>query len=67
MSLDRFDILPRHIQYMARCLDCEHMHQPEKGRDLYFCLKTRDYIDHKVEDLFNCQEFKEAQPRSHAP
>jgi len=52
---------------MARCLDCEHMHQPEKGRDLYFCLKTRDYIDHMVDDLFNCQEFKEAQPRAHAP
>jgi hypothetical protein len=35
------------------------MHQPEKGRDLYFCLKTRDYIDHRVEELTNCKDFKE--------
>jgi len=35
------------------------MHQPEKGRDLYFCLKTRDYIEHKVDEFINCREFTE--------
>ena len=44
---------------MARCLDCEHMHHPDKGRDLYFCLKTRDYIEHDVKQLINCSEFME--------
>jgi len=35
------------------------MYQPEKDRELYFCLKTRDYIEHNVNELINCKEFKE--------
>ena len=43
---------------MVRCLDCYHMHQQDRTKDLYFCLKTREYLDHKIDQEINCDKYE---------
>jgi hypothetical protein len=29
-----------------------------KGKDRYFCLNARDYIDHEIDENINCDGFE---------
>lgn len=43
---------------MARCLECDNMHQPRRDKDLYFCLKARDYIEHEIDENIGCNGYQ---------
>ncbi|MFC1802713.1 hypothetical protein ACFL0D_01975 [Thermoproteota archaeon] len=43
---------------MVRCLECYYMHQPDRTKDQYFCLKARDYIEHDIDENIGCKGYK---------
>ena len=40
------------------CIECLYVHQSDKTKDRYFCLKARDYIEHEIDGKIGCTEFK---------
>jgi hypothetical protein len=41
----------------VRCIECFNMHQEDKSKEHYFCLKFRDYINHEIFKKIECNEF----------
>lgn len=50
----------------VRCIECFYVHQEDKNKEHYFCLKVRDYIKHEIDRKIGCNEYKplsSSQPR----
>ena len=46
---------------LVRCFECNHLHQEEQNKDLFFCLKAREYIEHEIDDTIGCKVFQKLQ------
>ena len=47
----------------VRCIECFYMHQEEKTKNHYFCLKARDFIEHKLNKKIECRAYKPLTPK----
>jgi hypothetical protein len=43
---------------MARCHECNYMHQPNNDKEHYFCLKKRDYIERDIDKNIRCRDYQ---------
>ena len=48
----------RKKRVLVTCVDCQYMHQIEEGKDHYFCLNAREYIDHGIDEKIGCKAYK---------
>ena len=54
---------PKHD--MARCHDCNNMIQPEQTKTRFYCLTSRDYIEHEIKNHIECRGYHPDTPRKH--
>jgi predicted Zn-ribbon and HTH transcriptional regulator len=43
---------------LVRCLECSYVHKEEQIKDIFFCLKARDFIRHELDENIECMGYK---------
>ena len=36
------------------CLECQYLHRPNPGEDIYLCLRTLENIIHEIDEYILC-------------
>jgi hypothetical protein len=49
---------PKEKRIKVRCMECLHIHQEDKTKEMFFCLKARDFVEHKLDKKIKCESFE---------